>query len=105
MLRLIVALTLTLLIASPVVAQESEPPERPNILWITSEDNSAHWIGCYGNRQAKTPHIDRLASEGIRFTRAYSNGAVCAVARSALFTGVHAITQGTQQMRSRYPIP
>ena len=38
---------------------------RPNILWITSEDNSIEWIGCYGSKNAKTPNIDQLANEGL----------------------------------------
>ena len=59
----------------------------PNILWITSEDNAAHWIGCYGNEQAKTPRIDALAKKGVTFTRAYSNAPVCAVARCTLLHG------------------
>ncbi|MES2983086.1 MAG: sulfatase [Verrucomicrobiota bacterium] len=79
--------------------------ELPNILWITSEDNSAHWIGCYGNPQASTPRIDKLAEGGLRFTRAYSNGPVCAVARSTILMGAYAPTMGTQHMRSRHPIP
>lgn len=79
--------------------------QRPNILWITSEDNGAHWVGCYGNAQAKTPRIDRLAAEGNKFLRAYSNAPVCAVARSTIFTGVHAPGQGTHHMRSRHVIP
>ena len=78
--------------------------ERPNILWITSEDNAAHWLGCYGNQQASTPRLDRLAGEGIRFTRAYSNAPVCAVARSTILMGAYATTMGTQHMRSRHPI-
>jgi N-sulfoglucosamine sulfohydrolase len=85
----------------PAVATQ----ERPNILWITSEDNSSSWLGCYGNPQAVTPHLDSLASHGIRFTRAYSNGPVCAVARSTILNGAHAVTQGTHGMRSRHPIP
>jgi arylsulfatase A-like enzyme len=79
--------------------------ELPNILWITSEDNAAHWIGCYGNKQASTPRIDQLAGEGIRFSRAYSNAPVCAVARSTILNGAYAVTMGTQHMRSRHPIP
>ena len=78
---------------------------RPNILWITSEDNSASWLGCYGNKEALTPRLDKLASEGLRFTRAYANAPVCAVARSTILNGLHAVSQGTQHMRSRYPIP
>jgi arylsulfatase A-like enzyme len=78
---------------------------QPNILWITSEDNAAHWLGCYGNRDASTPRLDALAAEGLRFTAAYSNAPVCAVARSTILNGVYAPTQGTQHMRSRHPIP
>ena len=58
--------------------------ERPNLLWITSEDNSSHWIGCYGNRQFQTPHIDALAKDGLLFEHAYSNAPVCAVARALI---------------------
>lgn len=79
--------------------------DRPNILWITSEDNAAHWMGCYGNTDAQTPRIDSLAANGHLFTAAYSNAPVCAVARSALLTGVYAPSQGTQHMRSRHTIP
>ena len=79
--------------------------DRPNILWIVSEDNSSHWIGCYGNDQAKTPNIDKLATEGALFEHAYSNAPVCAVARATILTGVYSPTMGTQHMRSRHPIP
>jgi N-sulfoglucosamine sulfohydrolase len=78
---------------------------KPNILWITSEDNASHWLGCYGNKDARTPRLDALAAEGMRFTAAYSNAAVCAVARSTILNGVYAPSQGTQHMRSRHPIP
>lgn len=80
-------------------------PEQPNILWITSEDNASQWMGCYGNEQAKTPRIDALAKEGNLFRHAYSNAPVCAVARSTILNGAYAVTQGTQHMRSRHPIP
>lgn len=79
--------------------------DRPNVLWIVSEDNSYQWIRCYGNPQAQTPRIDALAKDGILFERAYSNAPVCAVARSTLLMGMYAVTMGTQHMRSRYPIP
>ena len=79
--------------------------DRPNILWITSEDNSASWLGCYGNEQAATPCINDFAEDAILYQYAYSNSPVCAVARSTLFTGMYATTIGTQHMRSRYAIP
>ena len=64
--------------------------DRPNILWVVSEDNSHHWLGCYGNKQVRTPNIDQLAAEGVRYEFAYSNAPVCAVARSTLITGRYA---------------
>ena len=88
-----------------LAADKVETEERPNILWIVSEDNSFDWLACYGNKQALTPNLDQLAASGIRYTHAYSNGAVCAVARFTLLTGICAPACGTQNMRSRYPIP
>ena len=87
------------------VAVRAHAADRPNILWVVSEDNSHHWLGCYGNEQVRTPNIDQLAAEGVRYEFAYSNAPVCAVARSTLITGRYACSIGTQNMRSRYPIP
>ena len=88
-----------------LMVQLAYAAERPNILWIVSEDNSSHWIGCYGNDQAETPNIDALAKEGTLFEHAYSNAPVCAVARATILTGVYSPTMGTQHMRSRHSIP
>lgn len=93
-------LLLSLALLLPLCAQE-----KPNILWITSEDNSSHWLGCYGNKQSQTPRIDALAKEGILFENAYSNAPVCAVARATILMGAYSPTMGTQHMRSRHAIP
>jgi len=79
--------------------------DRPNILWITAEDYSSSWLGCYGNKQSQTPRIDALADRSVLFTAAFSNGPVCAIARSTILTGIYAPTQGSQHMRSRKPAP
>jgi len=79
--------------------------ERPNILWLTSEDNGVNWVGCYGNTHADTPNIDQLAKEGFLYTNCYASVPVCAPQRSTWITGIHAISMGTLPMRSRYPIP
>lgn len=79
--------------------------DRPNILWITIEDTSPQFIGCYGNKNASTPVIDKLAVEGIRFTNAFSTGTVCSPSRSAIITGVPTYKMGTGNHRSNYPIP
>ena len=50
--------------------------KKPNILWITSEDNSIEWISCYESKNAKTPNIDKLAREGFRYNYCFSNTAV-----------------------------
>ncbi|MEM6468310.1 MAG: sulfatase [Planctomycetota bacterium] len=99
------AIALLFLGVGSVCASDTTNPQRPNILWVTSEDNSYHWIGCYGNEDATTPNIDQLASEGIRYKYAYSNAAVCAVARNTLILGRYACSSGTHNMRSRYPVP
>jgi arylsulfatase A-like enzyme len=82
----------------------AEATELPNILWIVSEDNSP-WLGSYGDEIATTPRLDALASESIRYTRAYSNAPVCAPSRNALITGAYPIAFGTEHMRSRFKIP
>ncbi len=79
--------------------------DRPNILWITSEDNSPTYVGCYGNPFATTPNIDRLAAEGILYENAFSTAPVCAPTRSTIITGVYPPSMGTQHMRSTNAIP
>jgi len=63
--------------------------ERPNIIFIIVDDMGWADLGCYGSRQIHTPNIDQMASDGIRFTQAYSGCTVCAPARSVLMTGLH----------------
>ena len=78
---------------------------KPNILWVVIEDTSPQFIGCYGNKDARTPVIDSLANEGVRFTNAFSNGTVSSASRSCLITGVKTYKMGTGNHRSEYPIP
>ncbi|WP_158275588.1 sulfatase family protein [Marinilabilia rubra] len=89
---------------SPIVLWAKEPV-RPNILWITIEDTSPHFLGCYGNSDAKTPNIDELADKGVRFTRAFATGAVCSSSRSTIVTGLYTGQLGTGNHRSKYEIP
>lgn len=85
--------------------QKGSAQPRPNILWITIEDTSPQFIGCYGNQVANTPTIDRLASEGVRFTNAFSTNTVCSPSRTSLITGVPTWKAGTGNHRSKYPVP
>ncbi|MEO6283011.1 MAG: sulfatase [Dyadobacter sp.] len=79
--------------------------KKPNILWITIEDTSPQFIGCYGNKDARTPVIDQLAKEGVRFSNAFSTGTVCSPSRTALITGVKVYETGTGNHRSNYTLP
>lgn len=89
----------------PSLAAVDNELERPNILWFTYEDTSPQFIGCYGNEYAKTPAIDKLAQEGIRFTSAFSTGSISSPSRFCLITGMTPTTMGTGNHRSRYHIP
>jgi arylsulfatase A-like enzyme len=93
-----------LLFGLPSLTPAGETPERPSILWITSEDNSPY-LGCYGDTQAQTPHLDALAAKGIRYRNAFANAPVCSSARSTLITGMHASSLGIHNHRSRVRIP
>ena len=101
--RLLVMLAVVLVTPVVLVAQQRDVP-RPNLLWITAEDMSAT-LGCYGDRYATTPHLDRLAKEACRYTHAYATAPVCSPSRSCLINGVIATQLGTHPMRSLFPIP
>ena len=99
---------LSALVAGSFGAYAEDAPKnlpRPNILWLTFEDTSPQFIGCYGDSLAKTPTMDRLAAEGVRFTSAFSTGTVSSPSRFCLITGMTPITMGTGHHRSQYPIP
>jgi len=91
-------------VATTSVHAQAKPPARPNILWITCEDISPN-LGCYGDSQAITPHLDRLAARGLLYSRAFAPAGVCAIARSSLIMGMYASSIGTQHMRSKATLP
>ena len=74
--------------------------ERPNFVWINTHDVSARNLGCYGDSYARTPHLDKLAAEGVRYTNAFASGPICSPARTSIFTGMHQTTVGTHHHRS-----
>jgi arylsulfatase len=75
---------LAIALSTPISAAE-----RPNILVILTDDLGYAELGCYGQEKIKTPNIDRLAAEGLRFTQHYCGNAVCAPSRCVLMTGKH----------------
>ena len=76
----------------------------PNIVWLTVEDMSP-WIGPYGDRTVPTPHLDRLAREGVVHEHAFATSPVCAPARSSLITGMFCTRIGTMHMRNNLRHP
>ncbi len=82
-----------------------EVGQRPNIIWLTTEDNSTHHMKLYNENGAIMPVIEKLASEGIVFDNAFSNAPVCSVARSTLITGCYAPRIFTQFHRRAKHVP
>ena len=100
---------LALVLAVGVVprwAAAKQPPRRPSILWITIEDWSPE-LSCYGTKGIHTPHVDKLASEGIRYRWAFTTSPVCSTSRSAMMTGFHQNYIGANQHREhdKKPLP
>ncbi len=78
------------LLASLVIPHPSRAAERrPNLIWIMADDLGYAELGCYGQKVIATPHLDRMAKEGMRFTHFYAGATVCAPSRSVLMTGQH----------------
>lgn len=79
--------------------------DRPNIVWIVSEDNSKHWLRLYEEGGAAMPNIEKLAESGLVFQNAFSNAPVCSVARSTLITGSYAPRIAAQYHRRAATAP
>lgn len=77
--------------------------KRPNIVWIIADDHAAYVTGCYGNDKVRTPNIDRLATQGMRFDRAYCNAPVCTASRQSFLTGRYPRTIGVTLLRTPLP--
>ena len=92
-------------LTSPVLAVETDSARtRPNILWISCEDISAH-LGCYGDPHAITPNLDQMATEGVRYSNAFTAAGVCAPCRSTIITGMYQNSIGTHHMRCNAKLP
>jgi len=96
-----------LFLASVGLVRAADPP---NVVFIVADDLGYRELGCYGQEKIETPRIDLLASQGMRFTRAYSGNAVCAPSRCVLMTAKHpghAVVRSNKRMEpeGQYPIP
>lgn len=83
---------------------------KPNLIFILSDDLAMGDLGCYGQKLIQTPHLDRMAAEGTRFTQAYSGTSVCAPSRASLMTGLdmgHCPIRGNRELgdEGQFPLP
>ncbi|MFK7911408.1 MAG: sulfatase-like hydrolase/transferase, partial [Akkermansiaceae bacterium] len=87
-------LVVALLLSFFSLSEGQNAPKRPNILFILVDDQRNDTLGCAGHPIVKTPNIDRLAAEGIRFTRAYVTTPICMSSRATIFTGLTEASHG-----------
>src|SRR4029453_17579868 len=80
-------IAMVLAIAPNVAAHSADSPRPPNIVLIMADDLGYGHVGCYGQKKIRTPSIDRLAAEGMKFTQFYAGANVCAPSRTALMRG------------------
>ncbi len=94
----------------PAARAAGPPAARPNVIFILADDLGYAELGCYGQKKIRTPRLDRLAAEGMRFTQFYAGNAVCAPSRCVLMTGKHAghaVVRNNQTIgkEGQYPLP
>jgi len=94
---------LLFLLSSFVIRISSFAAERPNILFLLSDDHSAPYLGCYGNPDVRTPALDKLAAEGIAFDRFFTSCPQCVPSRAALMTGRSPVA--VRMVRFTSPLP
>ncbi|HEY8505201.1 MAG TPA: arylsulfatase [Gemmataceae bacterium] len=109
--RLLLAPVMFLSFAPGPAAAADAPRRPPNIVYILADDLGYNDVGCYGQQKIRTPNIDRLAKEGMRFTQHYSGSPVCAPSRCCLMTGYHTghayirTNRGGFEKEGQEPIP
>src|SRR5215207_2796402 len=85
-----------LLACSPAaLSRAAEPAKRPNIVFIMTDDHAAHAISAYGSVVNQTPHLDRIAKEGVRFDRCFVTNSICTPSRATILTGKYSHLNGT----------
>lgn len=103
--RSIIMITICILFFAGVAVSGVCAAERPNFVWLISEDNSTHYLKLFDEHGAETPEISKLARHGLVFEHAFSNSPVCSVARSTLITSCYAPRIGTQFHRRTVTVP
>lgn len=88
----ILTLLTTLLFALPAMLQAAD--SRPNIVFLFTDDQTVSAMGCYGNKEIITPHMDKLAADGVRFRNHYNSTSICMASRASVMTGLYEYRHG-----------
>jgi N-acetylglucosamine-6-sulfatase len=91
------------LLFSSFILLHSSLSAKPNVLFILCDDLRPDALGCYGSKHVKTPHIDRLASEGVRFANTFCTTSLCSPSRASILSGLYAHTHGVTNNFTEYP--
>ncbi len=89
--------------AAPTGASAATPPAAPNVLFILCDDLRPDALGCYGSAHVKTPHIDALAKDGVRFANAFCTTSLCSPSRASILTGLYAHKHGVRDNFTELP--
>ena len=89
-------------LAALIVTSLAQTQKKPNIIFILADDMGIGDLGCYGQKLIKTPNLDKMAANGLKFTNMYSGSALCAPSRCSFITGLHA---GHGFVRNNFPLP
>jgi len=95
---------LLMVIAIAIGLDAAAQAQRPNMIWLVSEDNSADWLKLYNENGAPMPTVEKLASQGLEFNHAFSCAPVCSVARSTIISGCYAPRTGAQYHRKQQTV-
>ena len=92
--HLAAALLIVAALPAATAERQAQRADRPNIIFIMTDDHAAHAIGAYGSRVNSTPHLDRLAREGALFTSVFATNSICTPSRAAILTGQYSHING-----------
>ncbi len=92
-----------LLFAQPLTGSRLPAAERPNVLFILCDDLRPDALGCYGSPHVRTPNVDRLAAEGVRFQNAFCTTSLCSPSRASILSGLYAHRHGVVNNFTEYP--
>ena len=94
--QLLIVVSALMMLVLPGLLRAGDKTRRPNIIFILTDDQGYGDVGCYGAKKIKTPNLDRLAKQGMRFTNFYVTEAVCSASRASILTGSYAVRVGLQ---------